>query len=550
MPEDALSKALAQASDSLLAAYPDGAVLMDDQGRVLASDTNGGEIAEIIIAQGGRLFSGLAGTPSPKGPDGVHKASLGNRGQFDVAALPLAGGKQMLLLGRGQSLEQNMIAALIESRARYKDFVETSSDFAWETGPDGALIFLSPTGALDFTPSQLIGRPPEEIFEVTGPSPFKSTEAVRGLALRMRRADGDMADLIVSIKPLFGAAGEWCGARGVCRDVTEQRRDRLALAEAEDRERLLGTLMATMRDEVEPAAAIEKITRHIEALDVIDGCNIYGRDAFTGAGDSFKLISGSGAEKMIVAEDDVLAAIGSSEDLTEVAVKSGPPALLVSTVYLRRINGAALIWRRDGVWRDEDRKRIAALASPLGIAIERLLHHERILMLSRTDDLTGLMNRRAFMNEEMPRRMARLQKGANPAALMFLDLDNFKQVNDAHGHGEGDRVLIEIARLLNMHSRSGDLVARLGGDEFAMWFDGMDRAGATVRAGSMLKDAAKFKDYSGDAACPFGISIGIAICDPGSGETIEDIVARADAAMYEVKRQGKGGQFLSEAAAG
>ena len=306
---------------------------------------------------------------------------------------------------RDQSLEQNMIAALIESRARYKDFVETSSDFAWETGPRGELIFLSPTGALDFTPGQLIGRPPEQIFELPDgmPSPFKSTEPVRRMSIRMRRVDGEMADLIVSIKPVFGAAGEWCGARGVCRDVTEQRRDRLALAEAEDRERLLDALMAIMRDEVEPACAIEKITSHVQALDIIDGCNIYGQDEFSGAGDTFKLISGSGDDAMTVAESDVLAAIGSSEGITEVAAKSGPPALLVSTGYQRRINGAALIWRVGGEWRDEDKRRVAALASPLGIAIERLLHHERILTLSRTDELTRLMNRRAFMQEELPR---------------------------------------------------------------------------------------------------------------------------------------------------
>ena len=64
---------------------------------------------------------------------------------------------------------------------------------------------------------------------------------------------------------------------------------------------------------------------------------------------------------------------------------------------------------------------------------------------------------------------------------MFLDLDNFKLVNDAHGHDEGDRILIEIARFLGKHSRSGDLVARLGGDEFSMWFDDMDQAGGGAR---------------------------------------------------------------------
>ena len=84
---------------------------------------------------------------------------------------------------RDQSLEQNMIAALIESRARYKDFVETSSDFAWETGPRGELIFLSPTGALDFTPGQLNYRPPAG----TGTPPGTRPSVVPGHVRTRRR---------------------------------------------------------------------------------------------------------------------------------------------------------------------------------------------------------------------------------------------------------------------------------------------------------------------------------------------------------------------------
>ena len=130
---------------------------------------------------------------------------------------------------------------------------------------------------------------------------------------------------------------------------------------------------------------------------------------------------------------------------------------------------------------------------------------------------------------------------------MFLVLDDFKQVNDVHGHGEGDRVVIQVARFLDKHSRASNLVARLCGDEFAMWFDGIDQDATSRPRRAHDADSVKFKEYWGDAAHPLGVSIGIAIYDPGSGESTEEIVARAKAALYKVKRQGKGGQILSEA---
>ena len=88
-----------------------------------------------------------------------------------------------------------------------------------------------------------------------------------------------MADLVGSIKPVFGGAGEWCGARGVCHDGTEQERDRLALAEAEDRERPLDALMAIMRDEVEPAAAGFSFFGHTACFGLLKRCFSRSRSA-------------------------------------------------------------------------------------------------------------------------------------------------------------------------------------------------------------------------------------------------------------------------------
>ncbi len=125
--------------------------------------------------------------------------------------------------------------------------------------------------------------------------------------------------------------------------------------------------------------------------------------------------------------------------------------------------------------------------------------------------------------------------------MLFVDLDNFKKVNDLHGHHRGDELLIEIAGFLHLHTRPGDAVARYGGDEFTLWFDGIDEETALKRAESIVAESRQFSAHSGDADHPLGISVGIAMFDPASGQDVVQILRRADHAMYEVKRSGKSG---------
>ena len=124
--------------------------------------------------------------------------------------------------------------------------------------------------------------------------------------------------------------------------------------------------------------------------------------------------------------------------------------------------------------------------------------------------------------------------------MLFIDLDNFKRVNDVHGHGRGDDALVFVAQLLTSTSRVGDIVARLGGDEFAMWLEDTDEAGASAKAESLLLEAERLKQFSGDADHPLGVSIGVAVTNPSFAEPLEDLVTRADEAMYRAKRAGKG----------
>jgi diguanylate cyclase (GGDEF)-like protein len=147
---------------------------------------------------------------------------------------------------------------------------------------------------------------------------------------------------------------------------------------------------------------------------------------------------------------------------------------------------------------------------------------------------------------ELADRTVRAGTGGSDGSLFYVDLDNFKAVNDVHGHQRGDEALIALADLLVTQTRPGDLVARLGGDEFAMWMDRTDKGVAKKRAAGMIVASKGLRIYSGAPDKPLGISVGVAVFDAaGADETVADLTARADAAMYDIKHGGKSGYIIA-----
>jgi diguanylate cyclase (GGDEF)-like protein len=223
-------------------------------------------------------------------------------------------------------------------------------------------------------------------------------------------------------------------------------------------------------------------------------------------------------------------------------------SLCVATSYRQAGNGAIILWRdaADRGWTADECTLVADVAVQLGVAIQQIRNQLELEILSRTDGLTGLLNRRAF-TAELETRIARTESAAG--ALFYVDLDNFKPVNDVLGHQKGDEALRAVSEMLRRGTRPGDLVARLGGDEFALWLDRTDEGAAKTRAAHLLDGARCLASYSGDPARPLGISLGIAVSTPGSGENFDGLTARADAAMYEVKHNGKAGYVIAPPAA-
>jgi diguanylate cyclase (GGDEF)-like protein len=166
---------------------------------------------------------------------------------------------------------------------------------------------------------------------------------------------------------------------------------------------------------------------------------------------------------------------------------------------------------------------------------ERKVLEEQLRHQAFHDVLTGLANRSLF-RDRLAHALARAVRGGRPTAVLYLDLDDFKAVNDRLGHAEGDRLLVAVGERLRSSTRDGDTVARLGGDEFAIIVEESDPAEAAVTAGRILEAVARPFDL-GERQVAARASIGIAIRLADGGDA-DELLRWADIAMYAAKARG------------
>ena len=157
--------------------------------------------------------------------------------------------------------------------------------------------------------------------------------------------------------------------------------------------------------------------------------------------------------------------------------------------------------------------------------------------LAHRDPLTGLYNRRYF-EVVIDRELARCRREGEPLALMMIDIDHFKQINDTHGHPAGDEVLTRLGSLLASRSRVSDVACRFGGEEFVLVQPGMSAECALARAEDCRRDFAQQAFRFGDARLQATLSVGIALF-PAHGETPAELLRQADRALYLAKSQGR-----------
>ena len=218
---------------------------------------------------------------------------------------------------------------------------------------------------------------------------------------------------------------------------------------------------------------------------------------------------------------DARASVGTSGDIID-AVAAGVNAL-----------GEEL----EATYREIER-RVADRTAELAIATRELSRR------ALRDDLTGLANRAAFW-DRLGHRLALANRRTKGFAVLFLDLDAFKSVNDTFGHAAGDQLLVDVARRITGELRAGDTAGRVGGDEFLVLLDDVATAEAALnvarRVDARLRDPYEF----GGHRYVVTASVGVAVSPgPGGLATADAVVAAADAAMYDAKRAGGGACVL------
>lgn len=211
-------------------------------------------------------------------------------------------------------------------------------------------------------------------------------------------------------------------------------------------------------------------------------------------------------------------------------------ALAVPIFSQERIAGVLCLYDKEEEqhFTEGDMAGLLSLADSAGVAIENVLLHDEARRLSIVDTVVGIWNRRYFQLR-FEQELERSARFGRPFSLLLIDIDDFKVVNDTHGHQRGDSVLIELARRINDTIREIDVFARFGGEEFVLILPETDAQGGVATA-EKIRSIIAGQPFDGDTPLQITVSVGVS-CYWEHGRDQESLIRAADTAMYEAKHQ-------------
>jgi len=362
------------------------------------------------------------------------------------------------------------------------------------------------------------------------------SEIQRLLVAAQRLGRGDFSVVVPAEgNDEFGALGKEFNsmARQLEARLEELQRERARLQEAIRR---VGESFAAGLDRV---GLLEIVVQ--TAVDGIGAAT--GRATMRGPDDRLKEVARAGEpEAFRRALHAAEAAVIDAGQVAEIQVggASALAAPLGATEDGDQVIGIVSVARGDRAFTHGERELFAYLTNQASVSVENVDLHETVQRQAVTDELTGLFNHRRFQ-EVMTAEVERARRYGHELGLIMLDIDNFKQVNDTHGHLQGDMVLGEVARVLRQSSREIDEPARYGGEEMAVALPQTDLEGAYQFAERVRGriEALELPLLNGDGTLKVTASFGVASLASAGTADKGALVAAADGALYEAKRSGK-----------
>jgi diguanylate cyclase (GGDEF)-like protein/PAS domain S-box-containing protein len=402
-------------------------------------------------------------------------------------------------------------AALEASESHLRLVVTEAPLVLWSTDAAGRFTFIQGRGlaALGLRPDELLGRSVADVFPASPELAAQCVRALGGETVQASATIGARRHELHAV-PLRRGDGRVQGAIGVCLDITER-------AQAEEKLRLDATVFANTTEGVMITDAHGAILAVNAAFTEITG---YAESEALGRN-----------PRMLRSERHGTAFY---RELWRTILEQGR---WQGEVWNRRKSGEIYPeWLSISAVRDET----GELSHFVGVFsdISSIKFSQRQLdFLAYHDPLTGLPNRLLF-NERLGHAIQRAERERRQLAVLFLDLDHFKHVNDSLGHPVGDQLLVEVARRLGASVRGEDTVARLGGDEFVVLVEDIqDAADAAVVASKLLDACRRPVSLTGRDLYVAG-SVGISLY-PRDGRDAEHLVKNADAALYLAKQEGR-----------
>lgn len=401
---------------------------------------------------------------------------------------------------------------LRESRARSRVLMEQMPAVVWTTDTD--LRFRTSAGAaleaIGRRPGSVVGLTVQEYFGTSDPDfpPVAHHRRALGGTPGTYEVEWASRSFRAHVEPLRGPDGEIEGVVGVALDVTEQKEAEAALRRSEERFR---TLFEQSQDAVYITSRDGRILEMNRA-----GLELFGYRAHEIRGLNVRDLYLDPAERRRF--QAVVERTGSVQGFeTRVVTKAGEVADILITAAVRR-DGDGEVAGYHGIIRDiTDRKRFER-------ELERRALH---------DPLTELPNRVLF-GDRVEHALERARRSGGRIAVLFVDLDRFKSVNDSFGHPGGDEVLVEVARRIRGALRAEDTVARFGGDEFTILLEGLREPAEAERAAERVLGSLEAPFTLQGTEFQLHASVGITV-GPEGVDGVDGLLRRADAAMYRAK---------------